>query len=258
MKFKNFPIDQYLERIGLDRAPEVSEDGLREIHSHQAFSIPFENLDIPLGRPISLKPEDLIQKILVNKRGGYCFELNGILHLALNALGFMAKAVMARVLYGLPDPTSRTHEALIVTIDEKKWLADVGFGGPGLRAPLQLMPDCIQEQYGDRYRLRSDARLGMMLQKEIPEGLLDLYAFDEHELTLDVDLEAGNHFTSTWPSSLFKLVKICALPNPNGRTTLMDLELAIYQGDQVTKHILEPGPAFNDALMNYFGIDLKA
>jgi N-hydroxyarylamine O-acetyltransferase len=257
MNSNNFPIDHYLERIGLSCPPSICEGGLHQIHSNQAFSIPFENLDIPLGQPISLKQEDLVHKILNKKRGGYCFELNGILHLALTALGFSVTALLARVLYGCTEPTARTHEALIVTIAGKKWLADVGFGGPGLRAPLLLTTDLIQEQYGEQFRFRSDPKLGIILQKATQGEFLDIYAFDEDELTLDIDFEAANHFTSTWPASLFKLHKMCALPNPGGRTTLLDMELTIYKGDQIMKRDLNPGPDYLAALAEHFGIDLK-
>jgi arylamine N-acetyltransferase len=133
-----FPLSQYLERIGLSTAPKPNEEGLRQVHSAQAFSIPFENIDIHFGRPISLNSADLVEKILRQKRGGYCFELNGIFHRALKALGFSVRPHMARVLYGRPAPGGRTHEVLVVAVSGKKWLADTGFGAR-LRAPSRSL-----------------------------------------------------------------------------------------------------------------------
>ncbi len=253
-----FPLSRYLERIGLDSAPNPDEEGLFRTHVAQAFSIPFENLDIHLGRPISLNPEVLIPKILDQRRGGYCFELNGIFCKALRSLGFTVRPQMARVLYGRPDPGPRTHEVLIVTVSGTKWLADTGFGGPGLRAPVPLIPAHICEQYGERYRLRQDAKLGMVLQKETQGFFLDLYSFDENELTLEHDIETGNHYTSTSPLSIFRLRRMCYLPHPSGRTTLTDMELTIHRDGRSTTVTLPPGPEYVAALATHFGIDINA
>jgi N-hydroxyarylamine O-acetyltransferase len=228
------------------------------MHSAQVFSIPFENIDIHLGRPISLNPQDLLAKVLDRKRGGYCFELNGIFLMALKALGFKAFPQMARVLYGRRVPGPRTHEVLIVSLSGQEWLADTGFGGPGLREPIPMIPDHTFEQYGESYRLRPDAALGMVLQKKTKEVFLDLYSFNENELTLESDIETGNHYTSTSPASIFRRQRMCSLPQPWGRTTLTDLELTIHRSGQSTNLMLEPGPAYITALARHFGIEVDA
>lgn len=258
MIMANFPLSRYFERVGLDSCPSPDKEGLFRVHAAQVFSVPFENIDIHLGRPISLIPEDLNAKILDRKRGGYCFELNGILCLALTAIGFTVRPQMARVLYGRTDPGSRSHEVLIVRISEEKWLADAGFGGPGLRAPIPIIPNKICEQYGERFRLRQDARLGMVLQKESHNSFLDLYSFDENELTLEYDIEMGNHYTSTSPTSVFRLRRMCSLPQPWGRTTLAGMELTIHREGQSTRLSLPPGPEYMAALTRHFGLEIDA
>jgi N-hydroxyarylamine O-acetyltransferase len=251
-----FPLMQYLERIGLSRPPDPDEEGLRLVHTAQAFSIPFENIEIHLGRSISLKPVDLVEKILRQKRGGYCFELNGILYQALKALGFSVRPHMARVLYGRTAPSERTHEVLVVAVSGEKWLADTGFGGPGLRAPIPITTDLAHEQFGERYRLRRDPDLGLVLQKETRDLLLDLYAFNEDELTLEVDIEMGNHFTSTSPLSIFRLHRMCSLAQSWGRVTLNDMELTMHRDGQSISRTLPPGPEYMAALAKHFGIDV--
>ncbi len=255
MRATDFPLNRYLERIALKNHPVADENGLKEIHAAQAFSIPFENLDIHLGRAISLKPEDLINKMLIKKRGGYCFELNGLLHLALEALGFTVRPLLARVLYTRTEPTAHTHQVLIVTISGTDWLADAGFGGPGLRLPIPLIPNRIFEQYGDRYRLRSDPTYGWVLQKESRGNWLDLFAFRDQR-TLDADIEMSNHFTSTWPGSLFRIQKMCVLPKTWGRITLTDMELTFHRDGRSTGRTLTPGPSYMDALAEHFGLIL--
>jgi len=253
-----FPLSQYLERIGLSRPPDPDEGGLHQLHSAQSFSIPFENLDIHLGRPISLKPEDLTAKMLQRRRGGYCFELNGIFRMALAELGFAVRPQMARVLYGRGAPGARTHEVLIVTASGRKWLADAGFGGPGLRLPIPVVSGEVQVQYGERYRLRQDPGLGMVLQKGVQNLFVDLYAFNENELTLEMDIEAGNHFTSTWPDSIFRLQRMCSLARPWGRITLSDMELTIHREGESISRTLPPGREYLAAIGEHFGIEIDA
>jgi N-hydroxyarylamine O-acetyltransferase len=253
-----FPLPEYLERIGLSNPPSPNESGLQQLHSAQAFSIPFENIDIHLGRPISLKPEDLVEKFLRRKRGGYCFELNGIFRMALAALGFSFHTHLARVLYGRKDAGARTHQIQIVTISGRKWLADVGFGGPGLRSAMPLAIDQVCEQFGEHYRLRQDLELGTVLQKKTGDGFLDLYAFNENELTLEVDIETANHVTSTWPLSIFRLRRMCFLANPRGRVTLSDMDLTIYRDGQSVSRTLPSGPEYMAAIAKHFGIVIDA
>jgi N-hydroxyarylamine O-acetyltransferase len=249
----DFPIPQYLERIGLNSHPGRDEDGLKEIHAAQAFAIPFENLEIHLGRTISLKPEDLIEKILERNRGGYCFELNGILYLALKAMGFNVRPLLVRVLYNLTEPGPYAHEVLIVTISGQDWLADVGFGGPGLRLPIPMIPDRVFEQYGDLYKLRNDPDHEWVLQKESGGRFIDLYTIRD-QLTLDADIEMSNHFTSTYPGSFFRAQRMCVIPKTWGRITLNDMELVFHREGRSTGRILPPGPPYMEALAEHFGL----
>jgi len=248
MELIGFPLSQYLARIGLNAAPEPNEQGLLQVHLAQAFSIPFENFDIHLDRAISLKSEDLAAKLILRRRGGYCFELNGLLCLALKSLGFAVRPLLARVLYGRTDPSARTHEVLIATVSGREWLADAGFGGPGLREPIPIVPGQIKEQCGEFYRLNLDSQYGMVLQKRAGDAFIDLYAFDEDEVTLDVDIEMANHFTSTWPDSIFRLQRMCALPTSRGRITLTGMELAVHSDGESTSRILPTGPQYIAAL----------
>ncbi len=258
MKAIDFPLSGYLARVGLSKAPEPDEEGLKEIHAAQVFSIPFENLDIHLGRSILLEPDKLVSKLIYRQRGGYCFELNGIFQLALESLGFAVRPLLARVIYGRTDPGAHTHQVLIVKLPGQGWLADAGFGGPGLRMPLPLIPDQVGEQYGERYRLRLDPKYGTVLQKESNDAFIDLYAFNENELTLGIDIEMANHFTSTWPASIFRLHRMCALPQPWGRVTLSNMELTIYRDGKSVRRTLPPGTQYMESIAENFGINLDA
>jgi N-hydroxyarylamine O-acetyltransferase len=255
----DFPLSQYLDRIGLTEAPGVNIEGLQKLHAAQAFSIPFEDLDVCLGRTIELAPERLAAKLIRQRRGGYCFELNGLLYLALKKMGFAVRQLLARVIYGLEIPSAHTHEVLVVTIEGNDWLADVGFGGPGLCLPLPLIADQVFEQYGERYRLVRNPKYGMVLQRELDDkSYLDLYCFQIDDLTLETDIEMANHYTSTWPQSIFRLHRMCSLRKPWGRITLLDTELTVYRDGQSDKRILPEGPAYAAALSEHFDINLDA
>lgn len=253
----SFPIEAYLDRIGIPAKPAADVDGLRAIHRAQAFSVPFENFDIHLGRPLSLDPAALVGKIVHGRRGGYCFEVNGLLHLALEALGFAVRPRLARVLYGRPDAGPRTHQVLLVTIDGQDWIADAGFGGPGLRAVLPLTPGHTSELDQDRFRVRADSGLGFVVEKEADGAWVGLYAFQD-ETTVPLDILVSNFFTENFPASPFRQRRIAAILKPWGRVTLADMDLVLHRDGRAETIRLEAGPMYMEALGHHFGIETGA
>jgi N-hydroxyarylamine O-acetyltransferase len=125
-----FDLSAYLERITLKTAPTADIDGLAQIQRAHRLTIPFENLDVKLGRGISLDPVHVFDKLVTRRRGGYCFEQNSLFLRALHAIGFEARPLLARVWMMAPDGVPpRTHTLNLVRIDGKDWIADAGFGG---------------------------------------------------------------------------------------------------------------------------------
>lgn len=249
-------IEAYLERIGVDSSMSVSEDCLELLHRAQAYSIPFENFDILLGRGIDLDPEKLFRKIILQPRGGYCFELNGLFLQLIQALEFNAVPLLARV-HTRGRPSGRHHQLSLVTIKGRDWIADVGFGANGLRAPIPFETDRINHQDGFEYRLVSSSPYGTMLQIKERGRWQDLYSFDlEH--VCDADIESGNHFTSTSPNSFFTWARVATIPNESGRTSLNDFSVTILSGEDVEEIELEPGKPYLDRINEYFGIILDA
>lgn len=193
-------LDAYLKRIGI--SPPVGRDlaALQRIHLAHLASIPFENLDILLGRPIVLDIGRLVAKLLDQRRGGYCFEQNTLFLAALDALGFRASAMAARVRSGTTTLRPPTHMLLSVRIGDEEWLADVGFGGDGPLGPVPMSGDeSIQGPM--TYRVASEGRL-RVLQTRLADDWRDLYAFVP-ETVPPVDFEMANWFTSTYPESPF-------------------------------------------------------
>jgi N-hydroxyarylamine O-acetyltransferase len=208
----SFDVEAYLARIGYDGPVEPTLEALDAIHFAHATTIPFENLDILLGRPIRLDLASLQGKLVRDRRGGYCFEHNTLFAAALEAVGFGVTHLGARVRFGARGVTARTHMALLVEADGRGRLADVGFGGGGILRSLPIEPGPDLEQFGWRFRLVDDDGV-RVLQTHRPNGWVDLYAFTL-EPQYPVDEEMANHFTSTHPSSPFTRTLTAQLSGP--------------------------------------------
>ncbi|MFQ5671730.1 MAG: arylamine N-acetyltransferase [Nitrospinales bacterium] len=247
-------VDAYLRRIGFEGRPHPSLETLEKLHLGHAFHIPFENLDIRLGRKISLDPQALFDKLIVNKRGGYCHEINTLFYYLLKQLGFSVELLMARVMLGSEVIGPKLHQLLLVETGGERRIADPAFGGHCLLAPLPLATDVEERQFSEKFRLTAHPTRGYILQSEILNQWLNLYSFN---LTFHhpVDFMLPNYFSSTSPDSLFTQKMICAKPMPEGRVSLTDGELKIRRGGEtVTRRLSEPEVVA--ALRDHFGIEL--
>src|SRR5262245_22459638 len=200
----------YLARIGLDAAPDPTAAGLAQLHLAHATHIPFENLDVLLGRPIRLDPASLQRKLVADRRGGYCFEQNLLFAAVLEAVGFRVTRLAARVRYRATKLLPRTHMLLSVEADGSPWLADVGFGGSGPLLPLRLDDRGEQRQFHWSYRVTEEGG-ARVLQGGGPDGWLDFYAFTPEPQEV-VDYEVANHYVSTHPDSAFTRTLAAQLP----------------------------------------------
>lgn len=176
--------------------------------------------------------------------------------MALQAVGFEARALLARVHLADP-PSGREHQLSLVTLQERQWIADVGFGSFGFRAPLPLEFNHPTTHDGLTFRLVEAAPFGIMLQTLKKGQWINLYSFDLGQV-FPADIAVGNHFTATHPSSLFTFARVAALLTPTGRVSLLNRTLRIVTAgaDQVQE--LGKGQAYLDTLKTYFGIELDA
>ena len=196
-----FDLPAYLARIGVTDAGAADLPTLKRLHRAHIAAIPFENLDIQLGRAIELDAASLQAALVARRRGGYCFQQNGLFRLVLTALGYTVGPREARVRLGASSPMlPRTHMVLIVPLDGVDWLADVGFGGDGIVEPIRA-DGSAAIQDGWTYRVITEQRL-RLLQRLGANGWDDLYAFADNDV-LPVDYVVGNWYTSTYPQSAF-------------------------------------------------------
>ncbi|HZF45810.1 MAG TPA: arylamine N-acetyltransferase [Sphingomonadaceae bacterium] len=197
-----FDLPTYLDRIGLSEAsPDAA--GLRALQAAHMRAVPFENFDPLLGKVPLLELPHLFEKIVGQRRGGYCFEQNGLFGEALKSVGFDVSRRLARVRMRMGADGGRSHLALIVEAENRRFLADAGFGGPGPLAPLDLDFEGAQLVPNGTYRVHKDADRGeTVLQQLQVEGWVDLYAFDDARVT-DGDIANANFVCAVSPEAPF-------------------------------------------------------
>jgi N-hydroxyarylamine O-acetyltransferase len=227
-KTTTFDLDAYLDRIGYAGSRFPTLDTLEEIHLRHAQTIPFENLNPLLRWPVRLDSRSLQQKLVRDGRGGYCFEHNLLLKEALTTLGFDVSGLAARVLWNAPDGavTPRGHMLLLVDLDDKAYIADVGFGGMTLTSPLRLQPEIAQSTPHEPFRLIA-RRNDFTLQAGVAGAWKALYRFDLQEQHL-VDYEVSNWYLSNHPDSPFVNGLIAARPDADRRSVVRNGELTVH------------------------------
>jgi N-hydroxyarylamine O-acetyltransferase len=247
-------IAAYLARIGFTEPTDPSAETLRRLHLAHLYTVPFENLDISLGREILCDEKRFFHKIVELRRGGFCYELNGAFAALLRELGFRVTLLSARVSRedGSASPDF-DHLALRVDLDEA-WLADVGFGDSFLE-PLRLTPEIEQEQGSLRFRIAAVGDV-MIVQRQLDDGnWKSQYRFTLVPRQLS-DFAARCRFQQTSPESHFTQQRICTLATREGRITLSDLKLIRTTGKVREERRLRDEDEWGAALLQYFGVRL--
>ncbi len=254
-------IDQYLRRISYAGAPRPDSETLRALHWAHMHTVPFENLDIQLGRQIVLNESDLFEKIVTKRRGGFCYELNGLFAFLLRSIGFGVSLLSARVYEGNesfgPD---FDHMALLVDAADSRFLADVGFGDSFLE-PLRLDVRDEQLQESATFQIRCEAddesdRYTLMKSKElVNESLQPSFCFSliSREMTDFFDM---CRFHQTSEESHFTRKDVCSMATTHGRITISGNELIVTDGDSRSTTTFRNAEEKTLALQQHFGVML--
>lgn len=223
-------LEAYFRRIAYTGKREPTLETLRALHLHHPLAIPFETLDALCGRPILLDVDSLQQKLVTERRGGYCFEQNLLFGEVLRMLGFEVVKLAARVVWERPDEVrARTHMLLFVQLGEGAYLCDVGFGGLTMTAPLRLEPEVDQATPHERFRVvRRGGEFG--LEANLRGEHRTLYRFDLQE-QLQIDIEVLNHFVATHPTSPFLNSLMAARPGADRRYGLRDQRFTVQHAN---------------------------
>ena len=258
--FMTLELNAYLDRVNYGGATEPNLEVLQDLVTAHTRTIPFENLDPLMGVPVDdLSPEGLFDKLVRRRRGGYCYEQNGLMGHVLAELGFRVRRFAGRVIWLLPPDAplaAQTHTMLAVTFpgSQGSYLVDVGFGGQTLTSPIRIETGSIQQTTREPYRLE-DRGDGLVLQAQIRGEWQPLYEFTTRTERL-IDLKVGSWFVSTHPSSSFVTSLMAARITADARLNLAGRELAIHRADGTEKIRLDDTAAVVDTLTDRFGINV--
>jgi N-hydroxyarylamine O-acetyltransferase len=254
MSGSGLDLPAYLSRIHWSGALEPTLQTLAALQQAHLAAIPFENLDVQMGRPIRLDVDSLQAKLVRGHRGGYCFEQNSLFAEVLAVLGFCVTLREARVRRGAVRLLPRTHLALQVELPQGPFLADVGFGGDGPLAPVPMDGEEVTG-LGEAHRVRPEG--GRRVLQLFRDGeWMDLYALEPGEI-YPVDLEMANHYTSTHADSRFVQTLTVQLSRPEARWLLRNLRLTVRDSSgESSEEILEA--RLLPLLRDRFGLELPA
>ncbi|WP_327362180.1 MULTISPECIES: arylamine N-acetyltransferase family protein [unclassified Streptomyces] len=250
-------VEAYLDRLGITGPLEPDAETLRRLHRAHALTIPFENLDILLGRGIDLDVDVMQSKLLRSRRGGYCYEHNMLFAVLLERLGYEVTRLYARPLLDAPKPLPRTHLMLSVAVGGETYLADVGFGDEGPLEPILVADGTVSDQGGWVYRLAreegTDKEWVLLLKRDDGWFPLYWYATEAHH---HIDCVVANYFISTHGSSPFTGRVFLERIAEDWRLNLNHRKLTLTRADGTVevRHVADG--EVRELLAKQFGIEL--
>jgi len=249
--------EKYLERINYSDKTEPEMEVLKALQKKHLLSVPFENLDIHDKIPIELDLANIFKKVVIERRGGFCYELNGIFHELLNSIGFDVKMISARVF----DQTQQIfspefdHLAIIAKIESVDYLADVGFGEFAF-SPLKIELNTIHNDERGSFRIEKYDDLYYKVAKRAGDNWGPEYMFTLKKRDLS-EFKDMCHYNQTSPLSHFTQNKFCSLATEKGRITVTSNKIKITEGDTITELQVNSEEEFLVALTKYFHIRLN-
>ena len=250
-----FDLDAYLTRIGWSGPVEPTLETLTGLTRAHIARIPFENLDVLLGRGVSLDLDRICSKMVAEGRGGYCFEQGTLFQVVLDHIGFRTTAHAARVLTLVPrQQAARTHMFLTVDLDGGPFVVDPGFGGHGALVPVPLRDGADARDGADRHQMiRRDGE--WVLQAEINGTMMPLWT-STIEPQFPIDFELANHWVSTAAASPFVNRLMLRALTPGGRTSVMNRDVTVVSAGKSEKYQLADRAALRTLLEEHFGFNL--
>ena len=250
-----FDLDAYLARVGWQGSLEPTFDTLAGLTRAHITRIPFENVDVLLGRGIRIDLDSIAAKMVAAGRGGYCFEHGTLFQAALEQLGFSVTAHAARVVIMVPRHQSpRTHMFLTVDIEGERFIVDPGFGGHTALLPVPISEGAEVRDSDDRHRMvRHEGE--WVLEAEIEGKMTPLWTASL-EPQLPIDFQLANHWVSTAAASPFVNRLMLRALTPTGRTSVMNRDVTVLTAGRSEKYQLADRKALRVLLGEHFGFDL--
>jgi N-hydroxyarylamine O-acetyltransferase len=247
--------DRCLERIGYRGSTEPTLYTLRSLQMAFLRKVPFENLDIHLGRKIELSSESIYEKIVSRRRGGFCYECNILFFDLLKALGFQVEYLSARMVKGTAAGPEYDHMVLLVTL-EQDYLVDVG-NGQSCREPLQTNGTNSASSEGYTYTVGTHGKDHALYYQQsnaewMPRFLFTLKPRERAEFS------GMCHYHQTSPDSVFTQHRLLTIATAEGRLTLTDMLLSITKEEELQERMLSSETEYSKTLKQYFGIEINS
>lgn len=253
-------IASYLKRIDYSAPVKIDLQTLSALQYQHLLHVPFEDADIFYGRPIALDIASFYEKVVNRKRGGYCYELNGLFYQLLFTHGFDVSMVSARVATGRSYGPEYDHMALLVKLSDKEWLVDVGFGDFSMM-PLMIEPGMIQNDGRAYYRIKDkvivDGQSYLAVQKwnNATQSFKTEYLFTTRSRVLSA-FASMHAYHQASPHSHFVRNFICSIPTPNGRISIVNNKLIKTDNGKKEPHLISSELQRFYLLQDLFGIEL--
>lgn len=249
-------VGAYLNRIGFNGKLDGTVDTLTQLQTRHLQSVPYENLDVLQRVPLSLEIDSLYDKVVIRRRGGYCFELNALFRWLLEELGYSVTSYMARFWRDESNPPpKRRHHVLCVTLENERYLCDVGVGGIIPRQPLRLVESIDVADGSECYRFERHPEWGWILCERRRDGWRWLYSFTE-EPQLPKDFLMATYWCEHSPESIFTKSAMVAVHTPQGHNSVSGKEFRIFTKDGIRTFVPANDAEYRAALRTYFGIEL--
>ena len=246
-------IEAYLERIDYRGSYAPTAQTLRDLQLAHLLTVPFENLSIHAGEQIVLEDEALFDKVVERRRGGFCYELNGLFAALLRALGFNVVMLSARVANAEGGFTPDFDHMVLKVLLDQRWLVDVGFGDT-FREPLLIDDSSVQEQIGRAYCIVSDDEYWTLMERKNGDEWKAQYRFNLQPYQY-ADYAEMCHYHHTSPESHFTQRRICSRATPGGRVTLSEMRLIMTTlGGDRQERVLTNEEEYVTMLRERFGI----
>jgi len=225
-------IRAFFSRIGMDENTPVHLNPvfLGRVQTACVTHIAYENLDILSGKPLKLDADNLYEKIVESGRGGYCFELNGLLTGMLSEMGFSVSERFARFLRGEKEIPMRRHRVTVVSFADGDYFMGIGVGQIAPRLPIKMEEHLVQTQNGETYRFERDARHGWVLW-ELYHGVWREYLAIPDEIAYPIDFVQPSFFCEKHPGSVFNKQYMIAIKTENGRKTVDGSTFKVFEGE---------------------------
>jgi N-hydroxyarylamine O-acetyltransferase len=254
-----FDQDGWLDRIGFSGPLSPTLETLNRLIFLHAHTISYETLDIMLGRPPRLDVPALQDKMIVRRRGGYCFEQNMLFRAGLRSLGYQITSLQGRVIRGMAidAPRPAIHMLLKVELPEGRYLADVGFGNLAPTCALLLRPHVEQETPHEVMRF-IDVGGELTLQARLKHGWEHIYRVIPYP-RYDGEYEITNWYTGTHPDTPYQGNIIVAKPGPDRtRVTMYNARVTVRDADgHAEKRWLKSEEQYSDVLRGEFGLNMS-